>query len=206
VEINLKLLYGTTNPSKLAHMKDMLNGLDIEIVGLSELGVNINIHEGGKSPLENAMIKAKAYYLETGISCFSADSGLYISGLEESSQPGVFVRRVGDSYLDDEAFITHYQKIALNLGGNVRAQFKNAICLILEENHIHVYDGEDIADHFILTGNIHSKRKVGFPMDSIAIDIETGNYFVDEGFIKNEERIREGIRNFFIRTLNLNDK
>lgn len=38
----MKLLYGTANPAKLQHMRDMLAGLEIDIVGLNDLGVHID--------------------------------------------------------------------------------------------------------------------------------------------------------------------
>ena len=68
----------TINSSKLQHMKEMLQGLNIEIIGLNETGINIDIDESGKHPLENAKIKAMTYYRASGIPTFSCDSGLYI--------------------------------------------------------------------------------------------------------------------------------
>ena len=66
----MKLLYATTNNAKLKSMQRIANTLDIEIFGLKDLE-NISefkniklpqIDESGKNPLENAIIKAKAYY------------------------------------------------------------------------------------------------------------------------------------------------
>ena len=37
----MKLLYGTTNPAKLASMKRLLDTLSIEMIGLSDLGQKI---------------------------------------------------------------------------------------------------------------------------------------------------------------------
>ncbi len=199
----MKLVYGTTNPSKLKHMKDILHDLDVEIIGANDLDMDYHIDECGKSPLENALIKAKTNYEISGIPTFSADSGIYIEGLEENKQPGVYVRRVDNKYLDDEAFIDYYQKVALSMGGEVKAKFKNAICFVLDKEHIYYEDSDDIADYFILTSKVHRKRRIGFPMDSLAVDIKTGKYFVEGGNLGNEERFRKGIRDFFILSLNL---
>lgn len=38
----MKLLYGTANTAKIKHMKDMLQGLDIEIIGLNDVNVNVS--------------------------------------------------------------------------------------------------------------------------------------------------------------------
>lgn len=197
----MKVLYGTKNSAKLNHMRRMLDGLDIEVIGLRDIELNVEIEENGKDPLENAMIKAKTYYKKSGIPCMSADSGLYIEGLDEKEQPGVFVRRVNGKELDDEAFISYYQKIALKMGGKAYAKFRNAICLIIDDNHVFTHDDDDISDQFILTSEISPKRVKGFPMDSIALDIETGHYFVEDENTKNEIRLQEGIQNFIINCL-----
>lgn len=198
----MQLLYGTSNPSKLQHMKEMLEGLDINIIGLNDVGISIDVNECGTTPLENARIKALAYYKITGMPTFSCDSGLYIEGLEENSQPGVYVRRINNKYLNDEEFILYYTKLVSNIGHNTKAKFKNAICLVLNQNQVIEYDGDDIADHFIMTSKPHNIRKPGFPMDSISLDIETGKYFTEiteKG--KNEQDITKGFRRFFTKTL-----
>lgn len=198
----MKFLYGTSNPSKLEHMKNMLKGLNIELLGLKDLGIELDVEEYGDSPLENAKIKALAYYKASGIPTFSCDSGLYIEGLEESDQPGVMVRRVKDRYLNDEEYIDYYSSLALRLGGTVKAKFKNAICLVVDEDNIFKYDGEDIADRFLMTSKAHSIRKQGFPMDSIALDIKTGEYFLNlQDDHDNESDITDGFRNFFQRAI-----
>lgn len=202
----MKLLYGTTNPSKLQHMREMLQGLDVEIIGLNDVGINIDVDESGTNPLENARAKAMAYYKIAGIPTFSCDSGLYIEGLEDEKQPGVHVRRINNKYLNDEEFIEYYTGLVLNIGYDSKAKFENAICLVVNENHVFEYDGDDIADHFLMTSKPHIIRKSGFPMDSISLDIETGKYFMDmTEMVKNEKEISDGFRKFFMRTV-LNGK
>ena len=56
-------IYGTKNPAKLQSMKNCLAPLNIQIVGLNEIGADIpDVGENGSTPLENARIKALAYY------------------------------------------------------------------------------------------------------------------------------------------------
>lgn len=198
----MKLLYGTSNLAKLEHMRHMLQGLNIEIIGLNDVDINIEVDESGNHPLENAKIKAMAYYNASGMPTFSCDSGLYIEGLEDEMQPGVHVRRVNNRYLDDEAFIAYYSGLAGSLGEGRKAKYKNGICLVLDEKNVFQYDEDDIADHFILTSKVHNKRRPGFPMDSISLDIETNQYFVEleQGGV-NERQITEGFRNFFKKTV-----
>ena len=59
----LKILYGTTNKGKLQAMRTALESFDLEIVGLNDMEGELPIiEENGTTPLENAQIKAKAYY------------------------------------------------------------------------------------------------------------------------------------------------
>lgn len=62
----MKLLYGTSNLAKLSAMRNRLGQLDIELIGLNDLraeGKSIpEVIEDGNTPLENARLKAMAYY------------------------------------------------------------------------------------------------------------------------------------------------
>ena len=85
----MKILYGTTNKGKLQAMEVAVKSLDIELIGLNELDCELPyINENGRTPLENAEIKAKAYYKAFHMPVFSCDSGLYFDELIEEEQPG----------------------------------------------------------------------------------------------------------------------
>lgn len=59
----MKILYGTTNKAKLQAMRTALESFDIELIGLADIDSELpSINENGKTPLENAEIKARAYY------------------------------------------------------------------------------------------------------------------------------------------------
>lgn len=202
----IRLLYGTSNSAKIQHMKEMLDKLNIEIIGLNDIGnaVKIQVRETGNDPLENARIKAMTYFKEFKVPVFSCDSGLYIEGLERKKQPGVHVRRVNGKELNDNEMIKYYTNLAAELGGVVKAKYKNAICLIIDEETIFEYDGEDISsEEFIITSKPHNKKTKGFPLDSISIEIETGQYYMDIHEKNNpnkEYKMAKGFRDFFLRT------
>lgn len=202
----MKLLYGTANPAKLQSMKKMLEGLDIELVGLDEVCVTAeSVEESGSNPLENARIKALEYYKALGQPVFSCDSGLFIDGLNQEEQPGVHVRRVGGKTLTDEEMIAYYSGIAQRLGGIATARYQNAICLVLDDDNIHVYDGGDISsESFLLSAKAHPRRIQGFPLDSISIEPQTGKYYYDLEDNRsdiNSYDIGQGFREFFVRVM-----
>jgi 8-oxo-dGTP diphosphatase len=198
-----KLLYGTTNPAKLKFMREMLQELGLEIIGLKDIDREVEaVDESGNNPLENAKIKALAYYKATNMPVFSCDTGLYIEGVSDEKQPGVHVRRVGGKELSDEEMIEYYTKLVREHGGTVKAKYKNAIVLVLEENKIFEYDGEDIwYPEFLLTSEVHPSRTEGFPLDSISLEIKTKQYFMDMEAEDNssDDSITKGFQSFFKR-------
>lgn len=196
----MKILYGTGNPAKLEAMRRRLEGLNIEIIGLKDIDMEIpEIEEDGTTPLENARKKAIGYYQAFQIPVFSCDSGLYIENIPEEEQPGVHVRTIQGKYLTDEEMLEHYTKLAEKYG-DLKARYRNAICLVMDEKHIYEAMEESMASEpFFITSRPHSTiRKEGFPLDSISIDIKTGKYFYDlEGNELDQVAVEDGFLEFF---------
>jgi len=195
----MKLIYATTNISKIEYMRKMLDGLGIDILAPDRHIALPGIPEEGDTPAENAYIKARAYYEVIGKPLFSCDSGLYIQGLDDNRQPGSRVRRVNDRELSDEEMIEYYSKLVKELGGIARASYRNAICLIIDRERVITYNGEDLAESFLLVDKPHAIRKPGFPLDSLSVEISSGEYFVElyeKGKI-NSDGCDTGFRKFF---------
>ncbi|MCM1183111.1 MAG: hypothetical protein NC337_07040 [Roseburia sp.] len=199
----LKILYGTGNPAKLAAMRNRLAQLPIEIIGLKDIeGELPQIEEDGSTPLENAQKKATGYYNALHMPVFSCDSGLYIDELPEELQPGVHVRTINGKYCSDDEMREYYSALARKYG-DLTARYRNAICLVLDENHIYKAMEESMASEaFILTAKPHPKRKEGFPLDSLSIDIKTGKYYYDlEAETLDQVAVEDGFLEFFQRVL-----
>ena len=195
----LKILYGTTNKGKLQAMRTALESFDLEIVGLNDMEGELPIiEENGTTPLENAQIKAKAYYERFKMPVFSCDSGLYFDELDEKEQPGLYVRRVGGKELTDDEMIAYYAALARRHGGKITGQYRNAICFVLDEQHCYSSMDESIfTEKFIMTAIPHPKRVEGFPMDSLSIDIPTGKYYYDLDVKDVSTSVDDGVRKFF---------
>ena len=199
----MKILYGTGNPAKLVSMGRRLSGLGIELIGLKDIAVEIpQIEEDGRTPLENAEKKALGYYRAFGMPVFSCDSGLYLEGVPEDEQPGVHVRTVGGKYLTDEEMLQHYSSLAEKYG-DLTARYRNAICLVLDGEHIYKAMEESMASEpFRITALPHAKRREGFPLDSLSVDIRTGKYYfdLDESEL-DQVAVEDGFLEFFRRYL-----
>ena len=164
----MRILYGTTNQAKLESMRRITKSLDLEIIGLQDLKQPIpKIDESGKSPLENAELKARAYFNAFSMPVFSCDSGLYFEQVEEKYQPGTHIRRVNGKELSDEEMIEYYSNLAKMHDNQLLGRYRNAICLVLNENTCFSSMDEMLAtEPFKLVSVAHPKRVKGYPLDS----------------------------------------
>ena len=199
----MKILYGTTNKGKLQAMASAVKHLDIELISLNDLEGEIPlIKEDGRTPLENAEIKARAYYEAFHIPVFSCDSGLYFEELKEDEQPGIHVRRINGKELTDDQMIQYYASLAGKHGGKITGRYRNAIYFIMDEKHHYSSMDMSIAtEPFILSAKPHVKRVEGFPLDSLSIDIESGKYYYDLDVKDVSTSVDEGVREFFSKAL-----
>jgi XTP/dITP diphosphohydrolase len=82
-----KLVLATHNPGKVAEIRNLFRGRDIEIVAASDLNL-VEPDETEDSFIGNATLKAKAACAATGLPALADDSGLSISAL--NGAPGVY--------------------------------------------------------------------------------------------------------------------
>lgn len=204
----MKILYGTGNPAKMSAMKRRLEGLGIELIGLqdiNDMGLTIpEVDENGNTPLENARLKAIAYYEAFHMPVFSCDSGLYFDNVPEEIQPGVHVRTVNGKYLSDEEMQAYYAGLASRFG-NLTARYCNGVCFVQDKDTIYeAMEPSMESERFILTDCIHPIRKKGFPLDSLSVDIKTGKFYYDlpEGAL-DRVAVEDGFLEFFKRVLEM---
>lgn len=119
----MKVLFATTNPAKVKKYKKALEEKGIELITIKDLDFKLNINENGKNAIENAYIKAKAYYDATKITTIGMDNCLFIEELPEEKQPGTHVRRVNGKELTDEEMIEYYTNLIKKYGGKLTAKW-----------------------------------------------------------------------------------
>ena len=94
-----KLLLATTNPGKLAEIKQFLADAPFTLLGLSDLPETIPEPEENQDTIEgNAILKARYYGDKTGLISLADDGGLFIDAL--SGWPGVKTARIAGSDAD----------------------------------------------------------------------------------------------------------
>jgi XTP/dITP diphosphohydrolase len=87
----LKLLIATSNPGKIIEIRALLKDLPVDLVIPKEFGILTAPDETGLTYLENAILKARAYYESSHFPTLADDTGLEVDRL--GGQPGLHSAR-----------------------------------------------------------------------------------------------------------------
>ncbi|MFC4821949.1 RdgB/HAM1 family non-canonical purine NTP pyrophosphatase [Dokdonella ginsengisoli] len=98
----MKLVLASGNHGKLAEMREILAGLDIQLVAQSELGV-ADAEETATTFVENALLKARHAARATGLPALGDDSGICVDAL--GGAPGLYSARYAGAHGDSGANI-----------------------------------------------------------------------------------------------------
>ena len=172
----MKGLFATSNPAKVRNYKEELSKKGINLLTLKDISISFSVEESGKNAIENAYLKAKAYYDALGIPTIGMDNNLFIEGIPDELQPGVFVRRINGKELNDDEMIEYYTKLVKEYGGKLKARWVYGMVL-MTNNGTSEFNWS--YNDFYLVSNANKKRNLGYPLDSISIDEKTNKYFVD---------------------------
>ncbi len=157
-----ELLIATTNPAKFEEAKAVLEDSDVKLLGLKDFSDIKQVPETGDSFEENAILKAKGYFLQTGIPAIADDGGLIVDAL--GGLPGVHSHRwLGREATDKEFALAVIEKLkgvprekrTARLGGFV--VFFDGEHLLKSENWVEGY----------ITERLEGEIKPGFPYRSI---------------------------------------
>jgi XTP/dITP diphosphohydrolase len=104
----IPLVIATTNPGKVAEMRDLLTGFPIELKSLTDFGPIPAVEEDGETFDENAYKKASFTAKILGIPALADDSGLVVDALDGA--PGVLSARYAGENATDEQRIAKLLK------------------------------------------------------------------------------------------------
>ena len=133
-------LIGSTNPGKLREYREILGGLDLELIAPSDLDpVPPEPGEDASTFAENASAKARAYAAASGIQTIADDSGLEVYALRGA--PGVRSRRF---FGDDASAKERNSKLLALLDGvqDRSARFVCVTALASPDGHVELFEGE----------------------------------------------------------------
>ena len=137
------VLFATHNPSKVERMRKFLGNKSVELKSPVELNLeSFEVEENGDTEMENAKLKAEAFFNKYNISSIALDSGLYFEGVSEDEQPGRHIQRIagaGKGEDDEKRFslmTEYYINLAKKYGGSIRGFFLDAYSLFDGKSHI----------------------------------------------------------------------
>jgi XTP/dITP diphosphohydrolase len=155
----MQLIFATNNENKVKEIRNIL-GDQYHIITMKEAGFDQDIPEPFDTLEENARTKSQTLYTQTGLSCFSEDTGLFVPAL--GGAPGVKSAR----YAGDQAQSTdNIEKLLHEMQEKTErsAFFRTIISLIM--NGIE-YQFEGICEGRLT--NAHCGRN-GFGYDPVFI-------------------------------------
>lgn len=171
-----KLVFATNNAHKLEEIASIL-GEKIELLSLKDINCQADIPETADTLEGNAIQKAEYIYQNYGLDCFADDTGLEVEAL--GGAPGIYSARYAGNGHDSEA---NMKKLLEKMDDkeNRKAQFRTAICLILDGEK-HLFEG-------IVKGEIIREKRggAGFGYDPI---------FVPEGYDLTFAELGNDIKN-----------
>ncbi len=134
----MQLLLGTNNQGKIVEMTEVLSALPIELLTPKHLKLHGDMEETGKTFKENAVLKARHFFLASKLPTLADDSGIIVDAL--SGELGVETRRWGaGNRASDEEWISFFLK-RMAREKNKRARFVCNLCFIDEEGLEHLFE------------------------------------------------------------------
>jgi XTP/dITP diphosphohydrolase len=133
----MKVVFASGNEGKVREIKEMLEGMGIELVSLSNYSHVPEIVEDGKSFLENALKKAKIISEFTGETVLADDSGLQVEVL--GGEPGIYSSRyAGESATDEENNVALLAKLK-NIPREKRTAFFRCVLVLYRRDGSYDY-------------------------------------------------------------------
>jgi XTP/dITP diphosphohydrolase len=164
----MKLLVATGNRGKLKEIRRLLDGADIEIVGLDQLENPPDVVEDGDTFAANARKKALEMAAFSGYLTLADDSGLVVDALDGA--PGVYSARYAGEQGDDAANNARLLKEMDSVPDEKRqAAFHCVVALAWPDGRCETYDGQ-------ISGVIlrSARGKDGFGYDPLFLVPEYG--------------------------------
>lgn len=205
MNLSLEILLSTNNQHKVNFIKSAADGLGIVFHTPKELGLKLDVDENGTTAVENAIIKARALSLSSGMPTFGWDMGMRIDKLPEQLQPNLHVRRpFGNEELSDADMVEYWRNTVEHNceNGESPAHYFSGVALV-DGNHLIGSDSFD-EDAFIFTAQKKVDGVVKFNTFDQVRKTFDGKYFcdlTDQENLRYDEKRAQCIRNFFIECL-----
>ncbi len=136
-----RLLLATNNPGKIAEMKALLEGQDIDLVTPLDLDIHLQVVEDGTTYAENASRKAVAFARASHLISLGDDSGLEVDVLD--GNPGLYSHRFSPQAHASDADRRRY--LLERLSGKPRpwrARFRAVVAVAAPAGEVSLAEGQ----------------------------------------------------------------
>ena len=133
----MKIVFASGNEGKVREIREMLKGMGIELVSLSNYAHVPEIVEDGKSFLENALKKARIISEFTGETVLADDSGLQVEVL--GGEPGIYSSRYAGEKATDEENNTKLLTKLKNIPQEKRTAFFRCVLVLYKRDGSYDY-------------------------------------------------------------------
>lgn len=160
-----------------------LRNYPVRIICPDDLNIHLDVNENGSTAVENAVIKATEYFKVVNMPTIAGDSGMYIAGISEAEQPGLYVRRVNGKALSDDEMIDYYAKLAGKAESDCYIHYFTSIALASEKGTM-TMELKDTPMKLSPVPNTNRTHR-GNPLDVVTL-IDDGRFFNE---LSDEERV-----------------
>lgn len=143
-----KLLIASRNRKKKEELRQILSGMEFQLLSLDELPPLPEVEEDGTTFAENAIKKAVTVARQTGLLTLADDSGLVVDALQGA--PGVYSARYSNPGATDEKNNRKLLQSMRNIpDANRTARFVCVIALAMPDGQVQTVEGrcEGRIDH-----------------------------------------------------------
>lgn len=174
-----EIVFATGNTTKAKRFSNGLEKEDVKVLSLKDLNLELDVKEDGKTAIENALIKARACYKATNMPSIGMDDTLYLEGVPDDKQPGLFVRRVNGKTLNDEEMIEHYISLVKKYGqeGKLNCKWVYGLAVISSDGVESTYTWEK--NDFYMVDKPSTIVNPGYPLNTISKYKTIDKYFTE---------------------------
>jgi XTP/dITP diphosphohydrolase len=185
-----RLLIATSNPAKLAEYRLLLRAFALEPISLADAAIHDHPEEDGATFKENALKKARFYFVRAHIPTLADDGGLEVDAL--GGEPGVRSHRwIGGAETSDAALVAEVIRRMDRVEPPRRtARLSAAVALIYELGGVPRECVTQAAMEGVIAKRPWPRVRPGFPYRSVLYLPARGCYVAELGD-KEEARISQ---------------
>lgn len=173
-----KIFLATGNDGKIQRYKKLLKctGFDIEIYIPKDCGLDdIEVEENGKTLLENARVKARAYFGKVDMPILANDTGFWVEGEGLIDAPkrralGALDEKTATTKEITKHLVEFWRGIAQKYNGRVNAAWVEAFVLLCPDGIEHIAESRR---EVILTDQVFGEAHTHMPVRALYISKAT---------------------------------